>query len=335
MLRVVAYVLLYFLWWRIFVRTGLGQANEVMAWTLPVWLVFSAFWSDLSYLNIYIAMALLATLLIAAILEERLGWSLLWLSAILQIKPQWAFAAAVPLLLGRYRFFLKLATLTPMAYAAIAGGSILMSGPAYGWQQHVDYVRLLARLSRDFPWRGPDAGFLGYNHSIVQTVVYLLGPTPGSLRLSACIKLLLLLPLGAVVLRHLRRPARSIGRLVPILSLDLAFALYLGAFIWLDMVWEVSLGIALFTYLLATLGRRIQRALVWAVFLPYVLVDLWQVISYAAFGTAVIAPGPYFLTDPTIYIPLVMIVILVFYALLIRRLWDAVPARRRGVVAGA
>ncbi len=62
----------------------------------------------LDVLNIYILLALQATLLIDAVLRERLGWALLWLSLILQTKPMWAFAAAVPLLLGRYRFFLRL-----------------------------------------------------------------------------------------------------------------------------------------------------------------------------------------------------------------------------------
>ena len=34
-----------------------------------------------------------------------------------------------------------------------------------------------------------------------------------------------------------------------------------------------------------------------------------------------ILPGALFVTDPSIYIPLVMIVILTFYALLVKRLW--------------
>jgi len=327
-LHIVAYVLIYVCWGRIFRRLGLRRANETLAWTLPVWLVFSAFWSDLSYLNIYIVMALLGTLLIDAILSERLGWSLLWLSIILQIKPQWAFAAAIPLLLGRHRFFFKLFALTIVAYIAIVGATILVAGPAYGWQQHVDYIQLLVRLSRDFPWRGPNRGFLGYNHSIVQIVVYLLGVTPGAMRLATGIKVLLLAPLAVVALRHLFRPTGCPGRDVPQLGLDFVFALYLGTFVWLDMVWEVSLGIAVFTYLLATLEQRSAKIWAWVVFLPYAVLDFWQLASFAVFGMDVIAPGPYILTDPSIYVPLVMIVILTFYALLVRRLWVAVPARQ-------
>jgi hypothetical protein len=108
--------------------------------------------------------------------------------------------------------------------------------------------------------------------------------------------------------------------------LDLAFALYLGAFIWLDVVWEVTLGIAAFTHLLSTLDRKQARICVWVTFLPYALIDLWQVISFLAFGPDVMLPGPYILTDPSIYIPLVMIVILTFYALLIQRSWSAMLA---------
>jgi len=328
LLHIVAYVLLYVWWGRIFRRLGLKRANEMLAWTLPVWLVFSAFWSDLSYLNIYVLMALLGTLLIDAILDEHLGWSLLWLSIILQIKPQWTFAAFVPLLLGRRRFFLELVALTIVAYVTTVGVTILVAGPAYGWQQHVDYVQFLARLSRDFPWRGLDKGFLGYNHSIVQIVVYLLGVTPGTMHVATCVKVSLLVPLAVAALRHLSRPAGCVGRDVPQLGLDFAFALYLGAFIWLDMVWEVSLGIAVFTYLLATLEQRSARILVWAVFLPYALVDFWQLASFAVLGMDVIAPGLYILTDPSIYVPLVMIVLLTFYALLVRRLWVVAPVRQ-------
>ena len=333
-LHLVAYALLYAHWARTFNRLGLGRASEVLAWTLPVWLVFSAFWSDLSYLNVYIIMALLASLLTSAVMFERLGASLLWLVIILLIKPQWSFAAAIPLLLGRYRFFIKLLLLAIAAYLASAGLVLLVAGPAYGWQQYVHYISLLARLSQDFPWRGPAAGFLGYNHSIVQLVLYLSGTTPANLRAATAVKALLLLPLAAVVARNLLRPAHRRGFQLPQTSLELAFALYLGAFIWLDMVWEVSLGIVVFSYLLATLpGRRARRA-TWIVFLPYALVDFWQLVSVACFGMRIVAPGPYILTDLSIYVPTTMLVILAFHALLLGRLWKAVPAcRGRATVA--
>ena len=157
--HILAYILLYLCWGRIFHRLGLHQANELLAWTLPVWLIFSQFWGDLSYLNIYIFMSVLATLFIEAVLYERLGWSLAWLSIILQLKPQWAFAAAIPLLLGQWRFFLKLIALAIITYSAIVGLMMFVAGLTYIWQQYSDYFQFLLNMSRNFPWRGPEAPF--------------------------------------------------------------------------------------------------------------------------------------------------------------------------------
>ncbi len=328
LLHIAAYILLYQQWGRIFQRLQLHRAGEVLAWSLPLWLVFSQFWADLGYLNIYVFMALLATLLIEAVLDEKLGQALLWLSIILQTKPQWAFAAAVPLLTGRWRFAVRLILLAVVAYALIVGIVMLAAGPAYGLRQYEDYFRFLINMRSNLVWRGPDAPFLGYDHSITQIVVYLLGVSPDTLRLATLIKLLLLLPLAAASLRCVQAWCRS-GPADPRLSLDLAFALYLAAFIWLDVVWEVTYSIVIFTYLLATLERRGERVLAWAVFLPYAFLDLWQVLSVAVFGFDVIVPGPFILTDPAIYIPLVMIVILTFYALLVRQLWVKTTARER------
>jgi hypothetical protein len=324
--HVVAYVLLYVTWHQIFDQLESEKPREILAWTLPVWLVFSSFWSDLSYLNIYVIVALLGTLFIAAVLKERLGWSVLWLTLILQIKPHWAFAVVVPLLLGRYRFFLNLGALTLISSVIVTGSAMLIGGPAYVWQQHVDYVQFLPHLVEGFPWRNPDSGFLGYNHSVKQIIFYLLGVSPRSRHLVTAIKALLMLPLGMVGWRSLLRSRGAPPWHIPELALDLAFVLYLGVFICLDMVWEASLAIAIFAYLLATLEQPQARILTWVVFLPYALIDTWQLVSLGLFGMDVIAPGPYVLTDPSIYVPMIMIVILTFYALLIKRAWEAAPA---------
>lgn len=53
----------------------------------------------------------------------------------------------------------------------------------------------------------------------------------------------------------LMHPVNQRGDEAPQLALDFGFALYIAAFLWLDMVWEVSLGIAVFTYLLAITGN--------------------------------------------------------------------------------
>jgi hypothetical protein len=378
LLNMAAYGLLYLWWGRLFRRLGLDQADKMLALTTPLWIIFAAFWGDLAYLNIYVLTTLICTWLIEAVLEERLGWSLLWLSLLLQAKPYLAFPLALPLLLGRPRFFLKLLGLALLGYGALTGLTIVLMGPAYGWQQHLAYLRFLAEMAQNFPWRGPDSGFLGYNHSILQISFYLLGVTPAALRLAGLLKILLLLPLALIILRRIISPAHPKAvesrlqpvpppkgstpvpahpkalesrlqpvappkgstpvpahpkalesRLQPVpayLSLDLAFALYAAAMIWLDIVWEMTLGIVIFAYLLATLERRAARFWAWAVFLPYALLDLWQVLSFAALGPAIFASGLYIWTDPSIYLPMVMLVIVTFYALLVGRLWAA-PAQ--------
>lgn len=319
-LHLAAYAALYFSWDRIFRRLGMEEGRRALIYTLPVWLIFSGFWSDLVYLNTYIIMALLATLLIDAILHERLGWSLLWLTIILQIKPQWAFAAALPLLLGQTRFFVRLVGLALAAYAGVVVLTCLAVGPAYGLQQHADYYSFLWNMRQNFAWRGTDAPYLGYNHSITQIVTYLAGVAPWTLRLALGIKTLLLLPLAVLGLRHVLNPVARAGREVPRLALELVFALYLAAFVWLDMVWELSLGIAMFTFLLATEGRRWVRPLIWVLFLCYAVQDLGRLLSVAFFGRDIMTAGGYVLSDPAIYLPINMVVILFFYGLLLYRL---------------
>lgn len=325
-LHVVVYALLYIRWNRLFRRFNIERGREMLAWTLPIWLLFAAFWNDIAYLNVYLLTALLATLLIEAVLDENLPRSVLWLSVILQIKPQWAFAALVPLLLGRYRFFFNLIVRAGVVYVVLAGITIVVIGPDYGFHQYREYFHLLAGIGDNYPWRGSNEPYLGYNHSIPQTMVYLFGDSAGTLRLALVVRVLLLVPLGVVVLRCLRHPLNRAGGQTPRFALDLALALYTAVFIWLEVMWELSLGIAVFTYLLATLENRRVKLAVWIVFVLYALVDAVQVLSYIFIGDAVIETGPYVLTDISIYIPLIMIVTVFFHALLIWRLWGSYPA---------
>lgn len=328
LLHFLCYGLLYVKWGQMFKQFELRSAVQMLIWTLPLWLLFSSFWTDLGYLNIYIIMALLGTLLIDAVINERLGHSVLWASVILQIKPQWIFAVAVPLFLGRYRFFIKLFILTCVTSIGIVGVTLLLVGPAYGLQQYANYIQFLSNMAANFPWRGPESPFLGYNHSVKQIVVYLSGVSSETLLLADGVKILLLIPLGIVGVRHLMRPIRCAGKDMPVIGLDWAFALYLGAFIWLDMIWELSLGIAIYPYLLGIVEPRFARFWTNLAFLPYALLDPWRVLSFIAGGTDVLLPGAYLITDPAIYIPLILITILMLYALLVTRLWRATPSPR-------
>jgi hypothetical protein len=264
---------------------------------------------------------LFATFLIDAILHEKLIWASFWLGAvILPIKPHWAFALALPLLLGRYKFFFSLFVGAILAYLAVAGITIFAGSMGYGLRQYQDYFGFLARIAHDYPWRGPDRPFLGYNHSILQIVLYYLGVSETSMRIATIMKLVLLIPLGLVSLKFLRHPLHRPGSEVPETALALTFALYLGAFLWLDMVWELSLGLVIFAYLLATTQHKGIRTFLWVLFAPYALLDIWRLISYLALGDNVLYEGAYVLTDPLIYVPWIMMVLLVFYALLLRRL---------------
>ena len=321
LLHLGAYLWLYVRWARNFEENNLLNVTREWARLLPLYLVFSPFWDDFSYLNIYIITALFATFLIDAVLREKLGWASFWLGAvILPIKPHWAFALALPLLLGRYRFFIKLLVGAVAAYLVVTIITILAGGIEYGLRQYQDYFVFLSRLSRDFPWWGPDKPFLGYNHSIMQIVLYWLGVSPANMRLATILKLILLIPLGWISLKFLRNPIHKAGSEVPVTALALAFVFYLGAFIWLDMVWELSLGIVIFAYLLATEESKSIRALLWILFGPYALLDIWRLVSYIALGDSVLYEGAYVLTDPLIYVPWIMMILLVFYGILLRKL---------------
>jgi hypothetical protein len=319
--HIVTYVLLYIIWARIFEKNKLTTLAVTWAKLLPLFLVFTVFWDDLAYMNIYLLTALFATFLIEAVLDENLGWAIFWLGVVIMpIKPHWGFAAVVPLLLGRYKFFLKLLIGSIIAYLVVAGITILAGGVEYGLRQYQDYFAFLARLSRDFPWRGPDQPFLGYNHSIMQIVLYYLGVSRTNMQIATIVKILLLVPLGWISIKFLRHPIGKPGREVPTTALALAFAFYLGAFIWLDMVWELSLGLVVFAFLLAITEQKSVKTILWALFAPYALLDIWRLVSYIAWGDKVLFQDSYVLTDPLIYVPWIMVVLLLFYGLLLQKL---------------
>lgn len=331
LIHLVAYGLLYLWWHRIFHKHKLDRAEKAWGWALPLFLIFTVFWDDLALLNIYLIVALFSTFAIDAVLDEDPARAAFWLGAvILPMKPHWAFPLGIPLLLGRYRFFIKLLAGTVFAYLAVTAITVIGGGAEYVLRQYQAYVGFLSRLSRDFPWWGPDKPFLGYNHSIKQIIVYYLGVTPENLQLAAIVKLLLIAPFGWASLRHLRHPSGQTGKDAPEPALTLAFALYLSAFIWLDMVWEISLGVVVFVFLMTLLDNKWQRTLLWIVFAPYAFLDIWRLISYLSFGDAILAQDAYVLTDPFIYVPGIMFILLVFYGFLVHRLWRAPDRQSAG-----
>lgn len=330
LLHIVAYAVLYWRWFVIFRRYRLESAEKVLVRSLPLWLVFTGFWYDTSTLNIYIFMALLGTLLLESILLEQVGWSILWLAILLPIKPQWAFAMGVPVLLGHWRFFGKVLAGGILAYLGTMLAASLIAGPSYILDQYRAYVQFLQSIPTTFFWNTlAESGHLGYNNSLMQLAAFFTNNAPYKTGLTYVIKILLLLPLLAILWQRYPRLGERISAGS---QLEWAFSLYLAAFILLDVITELTLSIAIFVYLLGALHNRKLRIAACIVFLPYALQMLWiliaQVISF-------VAPLPEIIYDPSLFIPYALLAMLGLYViLLVQQLSSgrrAVSERRIGV----
>jgi hypothetical protein len=77
--------------------------------------------------------------------------------------------------------------------------------------------------------------------------------------------------------------------------------------------------------LLATTQQRNTKIFLWVLFAPYALLDIWRLVSYIVFGDSVLYEDSYVLTDPLIYLPWIMMILLTFYTLLLIRL-NRVPS---------
>jgi hypothetical protein len=293
---------------------GLRSAREILARTLPVWLIFSTFWSDLSYANVYIIMALLATLLIEAVLKRRLGWSIFWLGIILQIKPQWAFAVFIPLCQRDWKFLFRLVAGAGLLYLACAGATMLAVGSGYALSQYAAYFRFMTSLDSYYPWT--ELPFLGYNHSILATIIHFTGLpfSTVTVGIATVVKLIVLSPLLVVSWRFGRVQHSQAD------SLRLALGWYLGIFIAMDVIWEVSLGLAILALSWPTLHASWEKWGLGTLIGIYVTLDVWRLVSYLILGDAGLWQGSYILADPAIYVPLILLVLCALYATMIREL---------------
>jgi hypothetical protein len=282
---------------------------------LPLWLMSMAIIYDINYLNLYTVMALLATLLIEAVLAENLGRALLCLAVILPIKPHWAFALALPFILRRWRFGLKLVAGGVISYAAVTGITLLLGGPHYVIDQYGNYLHTLRSIPDEFRWFTFAEHKIGYNHSIMQVMIFFFGHHPGTLAAVTVIKVLLWLPLLLAGWRTLRTPVSH----PPAWVLEWALALYAGTFLLIDVINEMTLGIILFTTLVVTTQQRTARRILHLAAWPLLLGDLIGILAYSV--------G---LPDPMRYIPLVLIAQLTFYAILVSHLLAASQSRDLG-----
>jgi hypothetical protein len=314
LLHLLIYWALYWRWFSIFRQQGLNGAAEALVRLFPLWLIFTGLLYEIAYMNIYIFMAFVATLLLEAMLYQQTGRAILWLVILLLVKPQWAFALGIPFLLGQWRFLGKVIGGALVGYLAIFALMVLVTGP-YALEQYREYVQFLGSIPGSFVWNTmAKDGHIGYNNSIIQLVVFFTNQAPYSVSITTAIKILLSLPLLAIFWRYRRA---SPDRANPAFILEWAFALYLLAFLWLDVVTELTFGIVVFSYLLGTLVERGARNLAQLFFLPYALTLIWITISGIL---SFMAPLPDLLIDPSLFVPFILIALLGLYVLLLWQL---------------
>jgi hypothetical protein len=101
--------------------------------------------------------------------------------------------------------------------------------------------------------------------------------------------------------------------------LEMFMLLYLGVFIWLDIVWEAFLVIAIFGYLLSIQNNLINKIAITITMILYAILDMWRLFLYVV--GAPMESDYYLLWDYSIYVPIVMLVILTFYSFLLSKQW--------------
>jgi hypothetical protein len=316
LLQIIVYWAFYWRWFMIFRERQLYAPAETMVRLFPLWIIFTGLLYEISYLNVYIFMAFLATLLIEAMLNQQTGKAILLLAILLPIKPQWAFAVGIPLLLGQWRFLAKVLMGGILSYAAIFAVTTLVAG-SYALQQFGEYIQFLQSIPYTFVWNTMiKDGHLGYNNSILQLINFFTNNAAYSVSLSIALKILLTLPL-IILFWWYRRSAAS--EATPGLTLEWAFGLYLAAFIWLDVITELTFSIVIFVYLLSSVSQQRLRILARIIFLPYALIFIWvTVLSILSFAS----PVPAVIVDPSLYIPVILIAMLGMYALVLWQLQD-------------
>ncbi len=311
LLHIIVYWLIYSRWFMIFRGQRLDTASEALVRLFPLWIIFTGLLYEIAYMNIYIFMVFIATLLLEAMLYQQTGKAVLWLAILLPIKPQWAFALGIPFLLGQWRFLAKVIGGAILAYLAILTITVLIAGP-YAWGQYQEYIPFLGSIPYTFVWNTlMKDGHIGYNNSTMQLIIFFTNNAPYSIGLATAIKILLSLPLIVIYWRYRRHTQRAA---IPGFTLEWAFALYLLAFLWLDVVTELTFGIVIYTYLLGTLSNQSLKNTTRLIFLPYALTLLWitfsGIVSFAA-------PLPDVIIDPSLFIPFILIAMLGLYGLVV------------------
>jgi hypothetical protein len=311
---VAAWGLAGWLWRAVFRDLFPEQPGLWRAW-LPFWLVYSQWFADQNYLNLYSLLVALAGALALALLRGRLGLAILLAALILQTKPHYAFLLMLPCLSGHWRLAARLWAGVAVAYLGIAGLTLWAVGWSYGLSLYGDYLYFLATIPQGYPWSGH---YLGLNHSWLSILHWLFGLQPWAPFAAGGLKLITGLPLAWRGWVWLRRPPLP-GH--PAAALGFALALHLWLLTTLDQLWEVSLAVVAAAYLW---GAGSARARWWGAVIGggFALVGLLQLGVWRlalAWGWSMDA------LDPTAHLPILMLVALSLYGL---TLWTADRPKR-------
>lgn len=312
-LTLAAYPLAWLVWRRVFEQFQLDQAGAVMVTSLPLWLVYSQWFADQNFLNIYTFLLLLDGLLVLALLRQNTWLALVLVVLIAQTKPHYLYPLVLPFWLGRWRFCFKLVLACLMGYTLVAVVTIVMVGPTLGFKLYQDYFSFLSTIAERYPW---SAYYLGYNHSWQSILHWLFGLQPWIPAAVTVLRGITFLPLLWLGWRWWQRGCSVGGQ--PAVALGLALALHLWAVMSLDQLWEVTTAIVIFVYLLAVADAPMRRWTLW-IFIPFALLGLAQLFGWQV---AALFNRPADQFDLTARLPVLIVAALGLYSLLGRVLFN-------------
>lgn len=264
--------LAWWLWQRAFRAAQLPQAETASLRWAPIWLVYSQWFADQNYLNLYTLLLALVGALTWAVLHKRTGLAVLLAIVIAQTKPHYLFPLLIPGLLGQWRFTLKLALGCLVGYAATVAVTFAVAGTEFGVTLYRDYLGFLTTIPERYPWVPYQ---LMYNNSWRSMSHWVFGfPAWEALAVNG-LRALTAFPLVWIAWRWWR--ARR--TLTAAQALGAVFALHVWALTALDQVWEATTLIVVFAYVLALASDR-AHGIATAIFWPYALLGFVQLIGW-------------------------------------------------------
>jgi hypothetical protein len=264
-------------------------------------------------LDLNVLIILTASLTIYLLIEEKAFPAAILISLLFLTEPYWAFLLLIPLLFGRYRFFVKLLFLTLFGCILTVLLTLTLVGWKYGLSQYQACVKYALQSSKYYSWRTPRDGPLGYNHSLRQVIYYYFGQTTFVAGLVNLLQQVLTLPFFLIAFGYIINPLKCRCNKKPLVIIDLSFALYLSVCLWLDFLWQLIFSIVILVYLLHFSKKPWVKNLLWLLFIPYALIDVWQALSYLFFGPSVVDAVGFLTIDPSLHFPFLLILLLAIY----------------------